>query len=83
MKVREPHFEVFPEFKEASYMKRYELFCRKLVRERLYNAAAFITSEKTTGIKSRCQEPAEDLKFEMFARSLVAHVSAYGGSEKQ
>jgi hypothetical protein len=25
--VQEPHFKVFPEFKKASYMKRYELFC--------------------------------------------------------
>jgi len=82
VKVREPHFEVFPEFKEASYMKRYELFCRKLVRERLYNAAIFMTSERARGIKGMNREPAEDLKFEMFARSLVAHVSAYGGSEK-
>jgi hypothetical protein len=37
--VREPHFPVFPEFIEASYAKRYELFCRKLIRERQYNSA--------------------------------------------
>jgi len=33
VKVREPHFKVFQEFVGASYMKRYELFCRKLVLE--------------------------------------------------
>src|SRR3989304_4959026 len=33
VKVKEPHFKVFQEFKEASYAKRYELFCRKLLRE--------------------------------------------------
>lgn len=33
VKVKEPHFKVFPEFNGASYMKRYELFCRKLVLE--------------------------------------------------
>jgi hypothetical protein len=46
VKVKEPHFKVFPEFVNASYARRYELFCRKLVRKRHYNAAAFLTSEQ-------------------------------------
>jgi hypothetical protein len=49
VKVKEPHFSVFPEFVGASYMKRYELFCRKLVLERHYTSASFITSESETG----------------------------------
>jgi len=28
VRVQEPHFRVFPEFVDASYAKRYELFCR-------------------------------------------------------
>ena len=44
VKVQEPHFKVFPEFVGASYLRRYELFCRKLVLERHYTAAAFISS---------------------------------------
>jgi hypothetical protein len=36
VRVKEPHFKVFPEFVGASYMKRYEVFCRKLVLERHY-----------------------------------------------
>ena len=39
VRAREPHFAVFPEFKEASYAKRYEILLTKLVRERLYDAA--------------------------------------------
>ncbi len=78
VRIKEPHFEVFPEFKEASYAKRYELFCRKLVRERHYNAAVFLTSEKGAGQKDIYREPAADLAFEIYARSLVAHVSAFG-----
>ncbi len=34
----EPYFEVDPEFKRASYSRRYELLCRRLLRERLYDA---------------------------------------------
>jgi hypothetical protein len=38
--VQQPHFKVFPEFAGASYARRYELFCRKLVLERHYTASA-------------------------------------------
>ena len=78
VRVKEPHFKVFPEFVKASYARRYELFCRKLVRERHYNAAAFLLSAKDSGPKGEFSQPADDLTFEVFARSLVAHAAAYG-----
>jgi len=77
VKVKEPHFKVFPEFVEASYAKHYEWFCRKLVRERHYNAAAFLLSEPKQGLKGAFTEPAEDVAFLQFAKSLAAHVAAY------
>ena len=77
VKVREPHFKVFPEFVGASYMKRYELFCRKLILERHYTSASFITSTSENGIEGDYNEPAEDLSFTIFARSLVSHVGAF------
>ena len=78
VKVKEPHFKVFPEFKEASYAKRYELFCRKLLRERHYSFSTFILSDRKDGAKGIYKEPAEDLTFELYARSLVAQVTAFG-----
>ncbi|NQT09964.1 MAG: restriction endonuclease [Desulfobacteraceae bacterium] len=77
VKVREPHFRVFPEFVGASYMKRYELFCRKLILERHYTSASFLTSENDNGIKGIYNEPADDLSFKIFAKSLVSHVGAF------
>jgi len=74
--VREPHFKVFPEFVDASYMRRYELFCRKLVLERHYTASAFLTSSSRDGLKGRYQTPADDLSIERFAKALSAHVKA-------
>lgn len=74
--VQEPHFKVFPEFVGASYMRRYELFCRKLVLERHYTASAYITSSATEGVCGVYNTPASDLSIERFARSLVAHVAA-------
>ena len=82
VRVVEPHFKVFPEFVNASYARRYELFCRKLVRERQYNAAAFLLSARDTGLKGVYSEPADDLTFELFARSLAAHAAAYGRGDK-
>jgi len=77
VKVKEPHFSVFPEFIEASYSKRYELFCRKLVLERLYTAASFITSERETGIMGIYNQPADDLRFSTLSQFLVSHIGAF------
>lgn len=75
--VQEPHFKVFPEFVDASYMKRYELFCRKLVLERHYTASAFITSSIQYGLNGAYKTPADDLSMERFAKALVAHVATF------
>ena len=75
--VREPHFKVFPEFVGASYMRRYELFCRKLVLERHYTASAFITSSSHDGLNGVFKTPADDLSIERFAKILVAHVATF------
>ena len=77
VKVQEPHFKVFPEFVGASYMRRYELFCRKLVLERYYTASAFITSSSHDGLKGAFKTPADDLSIERFAKILGAHVATF------
>jgi len=77
VKVREPHFRVFPEFIGASYMKRYELFCQKLILERHYTSSSFITSASDNGIEGVYNEPADNLSFKNFARALVSHVGAF------
>jgi len=77
VKVKEPHFKVFKDFKGASYANRYELFCRKLMRERHYNCSAFLMSTRAEGPKGLYTEPADDLTFALFARSLIAHISAF------
>lgn len=75
--VQEPHFKVFQEFVGASYMKRYELFCRKLVLERHYSAAAFIASTSQDGIRGNFKMPADDLSIQRFAKLLVAHAATF------
>ncbi len=68
----EAHFEVDPEFKGASYSKRYELLCRRLVFERLYTAACFVLATKEA--QTRITQPGEDLTFRRFTAALVGHV---------
>lgn len=79
VKVQEPHFPVMDEFKGASYAKRYEIFCRKLVRERHYSNAAFIMSDATKGLKGKYSQPALDLTFESFAQSLAGQLMSLKG----
>ena len=75
--VQQPHFKVFPEFVGASYKRRYELFCRKLVLERHYTASVFITSSSQEGLSGVFKTPADDLSIERFAGLLVAHVGTF------
>jgi len=75
--VDEPHFEVFAEFKETSYAKRYELFCERLMRERLYDGTCLILSDKKGGLQGKFAEPNPEFSFAKFAASLTAHAAAY------
>lgn len=77
VKVKEPHFPVLPEFVDASYMRRYELFCRKLVLERHYTSTALLTSNREAGLQGEYGTPADDISLDQFARALVAHVSSF------
>jgi hypothetical protein len=76
VRAREPHFKVFPEFKDASYAKRYEVLLTKLVRERLYDASCFLMSSAAEGRKGLYREPSAELGFRSFVESLIAKAIA-------
>lgn len=75
--VSEPHFKVFDEFRDASYAKRYQLFCERLMRERLYDATCFMMSNREEGLNGRYAEPSIELSFKNFAASLMGKAIAY------
>ncbi len=85
VKVSEPHFKVFPEFRDASYAKRYELLLRKLVQERLYDSAALLTASEKTGRRGDYGEPSPaDLGMRQFLAGLVGHaIARQAGAEGQ
>lgn len=70
VRLREPHFKALPEFQGSSYRSRYELFCTRLVRERLYDAACLLLSPAAAGVQGDFREPREELSFASFAASL-------------
>jgi Restriction endonuclease XhoI len=75
----EPYFPVDPLFKGASYSKRYELLCRRLVLERLYDAACLTlsTNEPDTTIS----HPAADLTFHRFVAELQGSLHRFLASQ--
>jgi hypothetical protein len=76
VRVKEPHFQVFPEFKDASYADRYNQLLTKLVRARLYDAGCFLMSSRKGGRKGVYREPDPELSFRTFATSLLARAIA-------
>jgi len=80
VKVRSPHFPVLREFYDASYMERYEIFCKKLLWERQYNSACFITtSSNTDGINYRF--PKDCLCLKDFMLSMLGVAIAHYSEE--
>lgn len=72
--VSEPHYHVFPDFREASYTRRYELLLTKLVRERLYDSACLLLSSAKSGPNGDYREPNEELRFARLVELLTARV---------
>ena len=71
------HFPMRKEFQEVSYARRYEIFCERLVRERLYDAVCFIMSSAKDGPHGKYTEPNAELAFHNFAASLGARAAAF------
>jgi hypothetical protein len=76
VKVQEPHFKVFEEFKGASYQQRYEQLMTRLVRKRLYDACCLLMSSQAGGVSGKYREPNPELGFTPFVTSLFAKASA-------
>ena len=70
-------YKVDEAFQKRSYAKRYELVCERLVRDRLYDAACFFTSNVRTGKRGEYKEPNEELSIKNFAISLHARAAAF------
>jgi hypothetical protein len=71
-----PNFPVFPEFKNASYIARYDILCKKLVQEQLYTTATVLTSLRESVQTGIYQEISGMTGLKTFVSSFAGHIAA-------
>lgn len=71
-----PHFPVFEEFKGASYLKRYDLLCQRLIQEQLYTTASVIAAERSAVDSGNFTELSPMTGLRTFVTSLAGHIAA-------
>lgn len=71
-----PHFNIFPEFQGASYLKRYDLLCQRLVKENLYTTATLMTSPRSSCLSGDYSSMSDMTSFKTFITSLAGHAAA-------
>lgn len=79
---RSPHFKVFPEFQGASYLKRYDILCQRLVREQLYTEAAIIATPRSAVANGDYSEMSAMTGLKAFVSSFAAYVAAEAARSK-
>lgn len=73
---KSPHFPVFPEFRGASYLARYDLLCQRLVKEQLYNAASVIASPRSGVDDGAYADISELTSLKSFVTAFAGHIAA-------
>lgn len=69
------NFPIFPEFRGASYSERYNLLCKKLVKEQLYTAAALLLSPRTAVETGEYADLSEMTSIRTFFSGFAARVA--------
>lgn len=73
---RSPHFPVFKEFQGASYLKRYDILCQRLIQENLYAAATVLASPREAAGDGKYGELSELTGLKTFITTLAGHIAA-------
>jgi len=76
IKETSQHFPIFKEFKNASYLERYDLLCQRLVQEQLYTAAALLAAPRTADLTGDYREMSELTSLKTFVTQLAGHIAA-------
>lgn len=74
VRVDEPNFDVAPEFNNASYIDRAELFCERMLDEDIIDDAALITAKEGESVRGEYSYPNPDYAFDAFLSNLRDHV---------
>lgn len=73
---RSPHFPVFEAFQGASYLKRYDVLCQRLVQEHLYSAAAVLASPREAAASGEFCHMSELTSLKTFVATFAGHIAA-------
>jgi hypothetical protein len=68
-------FPMFPEFRGSSYADRYNILCKKLVQERLYDAASIILSPQSA-VDGAYSEVSDLTGLRTFVTNFAGHIAA-------
>jgi hypothetical protein len=72
---RSPHFPVFEDFDGASYLKRYDILCQKMVKEQLYSSASLVATPRTAVADGAYSELSSMTGLRSFVASLAGHIA--------
>ena len=75
VKEKSPHFPVSAEFQNASYLKRYDVLCQRLVLEQLYSSAAVIASPRDAITNGKYSDLSDMTSLKTFVSALAGHVA--------
>jgi|SRR5579872_128434 len=80
VRSKEPYFKVDPIFLGASYAKRYQVLCERLILERLYTASCLTLSAREP---LKVDHPSPALSFRAFAAAIEGHALTFRKTMKQ
>lgn len=66
-------FQIEEVFHGTSYKDRYQILCERIVRERLYDAACFVTSSADASVP--VHQPSPELNFERFLAAIAGRAA--------
>lgn len=73
---RSPHFPVLEAFQDASYLKRYDVLCQRLVQEQLYGAAAVLASPRKAATTGEFCHMSDLTSLKTFVATFAGHIAA-------
>jgi len=71
-----PHFPVFRDFQDASYVERYHILCKRLIQEQLYTAATALASPRTAGKDGSFVSFTDQTSLSTFVTTFAGHIAA-------
>jgi hypothetical protein len=71
-----PNFPLLPEFRGASYVDRYDLLCKKLVKEKLYTTATVLVSPRSAASSGDFKDVSKLTSLKTFVTTFAGHIAA-------